>query len=386
VTMLQATTISAAFVFGMVLASLGSLKLALAKRLNLGEGRVGLLLSALNGAVIPLMLLAGVLLDLIGVKWVLILGSVVTAVAVGTMGVRPTYGRAFGSLLLAGLGSSALSVAALVLMPRAFFGADRLASGSINLGCVFIALGALVTPVLSDVLVRLLEFRRTAGVLALLCLVPAILTALAWGADFPARVPQGADLASLLTDGDLWMIGIVFLLYAPLEASLSVWATTYLTDRGEEQSGAAWVLSAFWGAFLASRLLTALLLYHAAAPALELWLLVIAGGLAAAVIGNLIGTAHMRVARFWLILLGFVLGPVFPTLVSLAFRIAPTAPGTAYGFVFALGSLGSLALAPLVGARARRATVQGALYIPMMLALAACAAAVVVAVTANLPS
>lgn len=383
-TMLQATTISAAFVFGMVLASLGSLKLALAKRLNLGEGRVGLLLSALNGAVIPLMLLAGFLLDLIGVKWVLILGSVVTAVAVGTMGVRPTYGRAFGSLLLAGLGSSALSVAAIVLMPRAFFGADRLASASIDLGCVFIALGALVTPVLSDVLVRWLEFRRTAGVLAVLCLLPAVLASMP--AEFPARAPQGLDLASLVTDADLWMIGIVFLLYAPLEASLSVWATTYLTERGEGPSGAAWVLSAFWGAFLAARLLTALLFYHAAAPALELWLVVLACGLAAAVLGNLIGTAHMRVARFWLILLGFVLGPVFPTLVSLAFRVAPTAPGTAYGFLFAFGSLGSLALAPLVGARARRATVQGALYVPMLLALAACAAAVVVAVTAIMPA
>src|SRR5436305_9544992 len=111
-TMLQVTTIGAAFVFGMILALLGSLKLALAKRLNLGEGRVGLLLAALNGAVIPLMLLAGVLIDLLGVKWVLILGSVVTALAVGTMGVRPTYGRAFGSLLLAGLGAAGLGVAA----------------------------------------------------------------------------------------------------------------------------------------------------------------------------------------------------------------------------------------------------------------------------------
>jgi hypothetical protein len=387
-TMLQATTISAAFVFGMVLASLGSLKLALAKRLNLGEGRVGLLLSALNGAVIPLMLLAGFLLDLIGVKWVLILGSLVTAAAVGTMGVRPTYGRAFGSLLLAGLGGSALSVAAIVLMPRAFFGADRLTAASINLGFVFVALGALVTPVLSDVLVRLLEFRRTAGVLAVLCLVPAVLTAaaMAFTAEFPARARQIPDLAALLTDGDLWMIGIAFLLYAPLEASLSVWATTYLTDRGGGQSGALWVLSAFWAAFLASRLLTAVLFYYAATPALEVWLIVAVGGLAAAVIGNLIGTAHMPSARFWLILVGFLLGPVFPTLGSLAFHIAPTAPGTAYGFVFALGSLGSLALAPLVGARARRATVQGALYIPLLLAIALCAAAVVIVVTANLPA
>ena len=383
-TMLQVTTIGAAFVFGMILALLGSLKLALAKRLNLGEGRVGLLLSALNGAIIPFMLLAGCLLDLLGPKWLLILSSVVTAAAVGTMGVRPSYGRAFGSLLLAGLGGAGLGVAALILMPQAIFGVDRLASASICLGCVFVALGALVTPVLSDVLVRLLEFRRTAGVLALLCLAPAVLAAVP--AEFPNRAPHGPDLAGLLSDADLWLVGVAFLFYAPLEASLSVWATTYLTDRGENQGGAAWVLSAFWAAFLLSRLLMALLFHYAATPALETWLIVIIAGLSAAVIGNLIGTAHMRAARFSLILLGFLLGPVFPTLVSLAFHIAPTAPGTAYGFVFALGSVGSLALAPLVGARARRVTVQGALYIPMMLALALCAAAVVVAVSANLPA
>ena len=41
-------TASSAFVFGMVLALLGSLKLALAKRMSLGEHRIGGLLSALN--------------------------------------------------------------------------------------------------------------------------------------------------------------------------------------------------------------------------------------------------------------------------------------------------------------------------------------------------
>ena len=381
-TMLQVTTIGAAFVFGMVLALLGSLKLALAKRLNLGEERVGLLLSALNAAIIPLMLLAGCLIDLLGVKLVLILGSLITAVAVGGMGARPSYGRAFGSLLLAGLGSAGLSTAAVVLMPRAFFGADRMAGASLNLGCVFMALGAVVTPVLSDVLVRLLAFRRAAGVLAVFCLVPAVLASVP--DQFPTAAGQGGDLATLLSDGDLWLVGLVFLFYAPLEGSVSVWATTYLTDLGYAQGGAAWVLSAFWGAFVASRLLTAVLLHWAAAPVLEAWLIVLAGGLSAAVIGNLVGTAHMRAARYSVVLLGFLLGPVFPTLIALAFHVAPSAPGTAYGLVFALGSFGSLALAPLVGARARRAGVQSALAIPLALALALSAAALVVALTAAL--
>ncbi len=382
-TMLQATTISAAFVFGMVLALLGSLKLALAKRLNLGEGRVGFLLSALNAAVIPLMLLAGYLIDVVGVRFMLVSGSLVIAAAVGTLGLRRTYGRAFGSLLLAGLGSAGLSTAAIVLMPHAFFGVDRLASASIDLGCVFMALGALVTPVLSDVLVRLMEFRRTAVVLALLCVAPAVLAVI--GGPLPEVPRQAVDFGELLTNGDLWLIGLAFLFYAPLEASLSVWATTYLTDLGQESAEAAWGLSAFWTAFLASRLLAAVLLHAAAESYLDVWMLIVAGGLGAVVLGNLIGTGNRTAARWSLVLLGFVLGPVFPSLVGLLFRIEPKPPtGTAYGLVFALGSVGSLLLAPLVGARARRSNVQGSLYVPMFLALALAAVAVVILVTASL--
>ena len=52
----MAVTVAGAFVCGMMLALLGGLKLALAKRLELGEGRVGALLSVLNLALLPTVL------------------------------------------------------------------------------------------------------------------------------------------------------------------------------------------------------------------------------------------------------------------------------------------------------------------------------------------
>ena len=335
-------------------------------------------MAALNAALIPLTLLAGCLIDTLGVRVMLIVGSLATALAVATLGLKAKEGRAFGSLLLAGLGGAGLGASALVLMPHAFFGVDRLASASINLGCVFIALGALVTPVLSDVLLRLMEFRRTAAVLAVLCLAPALLAALP--EQFAAVPTQTVDWVSLAGDANLWLLGLVFLFYAPLEGCLSVWTTTYLTDLGESQVGAAWVLSAFWAAFLASRLLTAVLLRWAAAPWGDPWLPVAAGVGAAAVVGNLVGTVNRPSARFSLVLLGFLLGPVFPMLVSLAFRAEPAAPGTAYGVLFAAGSAGGLLMTPLV-VRAQRSDVQTALRIPMVLAVALSAAALVYALT-----
>src|SRR5947209_16947909 len=132
-TMLQATTISAAFVFGMVLALLGSLKLALAKRLDLGEGRIAGLLSAFNLALMPMTLLSGVLIDLYGTPFVVILSSVATALALFSLSMQPGYGRAFVAVLLAGLGGAGLSTASVVLMPDAFYGRAKTAA-SLNLG------------------------------------------------------------------------------------------------------------------------------------------------------------------------------------------------------------------------------------------------------------
>src|SRR5438552_1939836 len=93
-------TITSAFVVGMVLALLGSIKLPLAKRLQLNEVRVGSLLSALMLALIPLMLLSGILIDQLGVRGVLLVGSLVTALALFGLALSQTYAHALGAILV----------------------------------------------------------------------------------------------------------------------------------------------------------------------------------------------------------------------------------------------------------------------------------------------
>jgi MFS family permease len=382
-TALQITTVSAAFVFGMVLALLGSLKLALAKRLNLGEGRIGGLLMALNAAVIPMMLLTGWLIDRWGVQPVLIVGSIVTSAAVLSLSLQPTYARAFGALLAAGLGAAALSTAAVVLMPQAFFGKEHLLSASINLGFVFVALGALLTPAVIDLLMRGLEFRRTAGVLSFVCLAPAVAAAITPAGELIGAGGKGDPIA-LVQDYHLWLAAAVFLFYAPLEAAVSIWATTYLTDLGNSERRSAWLLSGFWAAFLVSRLAMAYWQYlERLHPYWDKFMLVLLCLLAAAVIGNLAGTAKPTSARGWFLLLGLLLGPIFPMLIGLAFQTPGLAQarGTTYGVLFAAGSLGSLIAAPLIAVWARSRNVQAALRIPMVLALLAVVAALAFGLT-----
>jgi fucose permease len=346
---LAVVTCTAAFVFGLLLALPGAVKLKFAERLGMGEGRVGGLLAALNLALMPMMLLSGLLIDALGVRFVLIVGSLLAAVAVFSLALRRSYLAALGCVLVLGAGSACLSAASVVLMPRAF-GLEGHLAAALNLGYVFVALGALMTPTLTDLLMRTLDFRKALAVLALVCLAPAATAALLpIGAN--AEPPQKGELLEVLTSLPILLTGIAFLFYAPLEFAISTWGSTYLTaDQGYGESQAAWVMSFFWLAFLVGRLL-ATMLFHSlrvdtTAAAWAIFLLAVA---AAAMMGNLAGVGKPRSAAWGIVLLGLALGPIFPTMVAYALHTAPNAHGTAYGAVFAIGSAGSAALAPLLG-------------------------------------
>ncbi len=171
-----AVTISGAFVFGMVLVLLGSMRLLLAKRFDLSEGRVDWLVSALNLSLIPMMLVSGMVIDKLGVKNVLLVGSLLTSLALWLLALSTTSLRALGSILLAGVGGACLSTGSIVLMHKAFF-TDSSEAASQNLGNVFFGLGALATPTLAEFLIERLGYRRALSLLAIVCLLPALLAA-----------------------------------------------------------------------------------------------------------------------------------------------------------------------------------------------------------------
>ncbi len=376
---LAAVTCTAAFVFGMLLALLGALKLKLAERLQIGEGRVGGLLAALNLALIPMMLVSGLLIDALGVRLVMIVGSLLASVAVFSLSLRRSYVATLGCVLVLGAGSACLSTASVVLMPRAFGFGDRLAA-SLNLGYVFVALGALMTPALADLLLRTIDFRKTMAVLALICLIPAATAALFSLGETP-EPPQKGELLEVLTSFPILLTGVAFLFYAPLEFAISTWGSTYLTvDQGYGESRAAWVMSFYWLAFLVARVLATLLFQaRRVDPAWAAWTIFLLAVVAAAMMGNLAGAGQLRSAAWGLILLGFALGPIFPTMVAYALHAAPNAHGTAYGAVFAIGSAGSAALAPLLGFLMRGKSVMRALRLLAPLALLLVVAALALA-------
>jgi fucose permease len=376
-------TVSGAMVFGMVLTLLGSLKLALAERLGISETKVGWLLFALNLALIPATLVSGILLDRSDPRVILVIGSLMATVALvtlATMTHKKNYYGVLLAVLAAGVGAAFLSTGCVVLMPQAFFdNPEHKTTASLNLGNVFFGLGALITPTLAYLLMGRFGFRRTVLALTLLCLVPAVAAAISTVTPAQFNAGTGEDISALSLTLPLGLAGLVFFLYGPVEFAVSTWCTSYLVEQGYKPQRAELILSLFWLVFLASRLGVALLgqslverghnfdLFSAG-------LVTLLGFTAAAILGNLAGAARTREGRglLGLLLLAAVLGPIFPTLVGIVFELPGTEHlrGTAYGTVFAVGSTGSLILAPLLGVVARRSSVRQAWRILVFLCLA----------------
>jgi len=368
-----AATISGAFVFGMVLVLLESIQLLLAKRLAVGEDRVEWLLSAMNLSLIPMMLLSGILIDKWDVKPVLIFGSLLTAAAVASLAASQTMGRALGSILLLGMGGACLSTSSSVLMLTAFYPENAVAAQ--NFGNVFFALGALVSPMIAQRLLEQFEYRRGLVLISVVCLLPALLAALT---SFPPHPANRAEPWAVFGRPLLWLAAATLLFYGPLEGSLSTWATRYLHDLGFPALRAERILIGFWLAFLTSRLLAAAFAYHALnRDVAQGWFMVLLALAAAMALGNMAGARKSFSAAAGLVLVGLFFGPIFPTLVGILLEQFQSTQGTAYGAMFALGSFGNLLLPPLIGAYARRTTVQRAMRIPMILALIVALAAFV---------
>jgi FHS family glucose/mannose:H+ symporter-like MFS transporter len=361
-------TIAGAFTVGMILALLGSIKLSLAQRLGMDETRVGGLLSALNLALIPMMLVSGIFVDQIGLRGVLVTGSLLAALAVFALAMTRRYTAAFMAILFAGAGGACISTAAVKLMPAAFW--EQSPAASLNLGNVFFGLGALITPTLAELLTRTVGFRRSLGLLAVLCLAPALAVALAPAQAFAGFAsPQAGSLDDVLASPVLWLVALAFLLYSPIEGALGTWTTTYFRDLGFRERSAALLLSGFWLTFMAGRLLIGFLQQTILPGDSEGPVIVALALLSAVVLANLAGT-HYRTSAAWGILLtGALLGPIFPTIVGILFKRFPVERGTAYGAMFAIGATGSAIVAPLIGAYARRRSVRAALRIPTIVAL-----------------
>jgi fucose permease len=372
------TWIAGLLTCGMGVAVLGSVKVALSKRLEIDEARVGGLVSMFGFAMIPVMLVMGFLTDLLDKQAVVVVGSLLVVASLLLLSRPSKYWHALVAVLLLSAGWSALVNVLNVMMEAAFGGQPTY---HMNLGNVFFGLGAFFTPLVIAYLLQRAGYTWAvlvwaglallAGVLALFVDFAGLLAELAKTKGAAPAPTTDLGVGALLVDPIMWLTALALLFYAPMEATMAAWATTYLGDKGLSEGRAATLLSGFWLAFMGSRLATALLVWRFGPPpedtaaniALSLSLIVALSVLCILVWAGAVFSSGRAAAGAVVVLAGLVFGPTFPTIIGVltghvSQDISPALAGRAVGLFFAVGGIGWSVIPMLIGAYARKTSVQ----------------------------
>jgi fucose permease len=366
---LQISTVCTLLVTGMGIALLGSVKVPLARKLEIDEARVGGLISIFGLAMIPVMLAAGFLTDLINKQAVLTVGALLMVGGLILLARAKKYGLALLAVLLLSIAWSAQINVVNVIQFKAFEGDTAHVT---NLANFFFGLGAFLTPLVVALLLRRAGFSPAMFALAAFVTLSAVLImCVDFGALYPV-VPKLADrpavpgIGILLGDPIMWLAAMAMFFFAPVEVGVSTWITTYLDENGVSEKLAAVLLSAFWLVYTFARLTAAFAL-----PAGSERVFIVAAGLASiAILAAMVFGRNRNLAIAMVVLAGIVFGPTFPTIIAVLLgHFEPSLHGRAVGLFFAIGGVGWTIIPMAIGAYAKRTSIQRGFLMAMLSAV-----------------
>jgi FHS family Na+ dependent glucose MFS transporter 1 len=335
------------FSLGMMTAAIGPVLPDLAKQAGSDLAAIGSVFTAIFLGALLAQLVSGPIGDRIGMGTVLIGG--ITLLAAGTLGI--TLSRALpltlALALLAGLGHGAVDLGGTVLIANIY---NNQAVSALNLLNVFFGLGAFVGPAVAGFALKTWATGLPAmwvSTALLLGLLPFLIKIRTSKSERGKSVDLAAPVINIYRSPLLWGLGLLILLYVGTENGMGGWITTYMartTPMRIEQ--AALVASGFWLALTAGRMASAALGLRFTSQSL------LTGSLMAASCGSLLlvlsaGRVFLAVAA--VLLIGFSLGSIYPTVMALTTAVFAQGPGKAASVVAAMGSLGGMALPWLQG-------------------------------------
>ena len=385
-TVMQALALAIA---GMCHALIGSVKVPLAKQLDIPESRVGGLVSIFGFTLIPMAFAAGYFADTAGRNPVVETGFVLVILSVIVLATLKNYKMALVSILLLGTGWSALVNVLNALQGPAFLSREQISNENLpfamNLGDFIFGMGAFVMPILVTYSIKRLGLRTTFFSFAALTAVPLVLCSTINLDDYVKEfadikdgttatvqidetTTQSADadtesdegFAALLNDSIVILCCLAFFFHVPVEACVGAWATTLMIDRGTSESKATGLLSLFWLTFTVSRLIAALGLPEGSHEKAIIGFAVV---LLCVMLG-LIYSTKANMTNMLVITAGLILGPIFPILIAfLVAHVDVAIQGRAIGLFFCIGGIGWALVPFLVGKQADKSGLQKSFYI-----------------------
>jgi fucose permease len=354
---------------GMCYALLGSIKVPLAKRLDIEEGKVGGLISAFGFTMIPMAFAAGFLADAIGREVVLAAACGILIASVLVLANVNSYIVAVISVLLLGTGWSALVNVLNALQGPAFlpfFDEGAPLSTAMNMGDFIFGIGAFAMPIATAIMLARVGLRKTFLSFSVLIVVTLGFVFLVhWEPLTPVKVAtEDASFGRLVSDTTVLLCCLAFFFHVPMEACIGVWATTLMKDQGVSDGRASSLLSVFWMAFTLSRLVAALTIVAGT----DHVILMVLSGVCVGLTFTLAASKSKEMTSGLIILSGAVMGPIFPILIALLIThvqsdLSEQLVGRAIGLFFCIGGIGWAVVPLLVGKIAQKTSVQKAFFV-----------------------
>lgn len=291
-------------------------------------------------------LLAGGLMQRLGVGGLLSLSSALVALGLAGYALAPTWSLFFPVAFFVGLGSGAIDAALNAYAARHF------SVRHINWLHASWGVGASAGPMIMTAAVAGPGYRSGYALLSVLLGMMAtafVATRRQWSQPAGPAAPA-AERASSLTDAlrsrNVWLSMAVFFLYTGLESTVGQWCFTWLTEgRGLAVAEAGFWTASYWASLTLGRV--------ALGWVAEWWgpdrlLRRASVGVVGGVL--LLALAPGLAGRVGLLLLGVSLAPVYPTLMARTpRRVGAGLAGHAVGLLVSSATLGSALLPAVVG-------------------------------------
>ena len=362
------------FIFGLVLALLGTLfgLPAMRERLGVDLAQQGDLFLLLFAGVCFATVAVGPLIDRFGNKLVLLISAVLVTVALVEFAAAKSMLAAVVAALIIGLGGGGLNTSCNVLTSE-LYGGNR--GRMLNLLGIFYGFGALFVPLLAASITSLLPMSRLLLVTAVLPAIGAVAYAVL---PFPpAREGHGMtwrEVLEVVRYPGLLLFGIALFVESGNEAVLAGWTSTYLGEAGAKAQLATWILAGYWAGLMLGRLTATRLLRYF--RDVQLVLLSALGSMAGCAI--LLGARSVPLLAAAVFFTGFAFSAIYPTTLAMIGDCYQRYAGTVFGVLFAMGLAGGAVFPWAVGQISEARTVRTGMVIPLAGACAVAAAVVVI--------
>jgi fucose permease len=352
------TACAGLFTYGVVASFLGATLPELSARSGFDLARAGTLFSFLYIPQVPMVFLAGPLIDRFGKKLVLVAGFLCSAMALIGMAYGPSYALLGALLFVLGLGSSSAMAAANTLIPDLY--PDNPSSG-LNMGGIFFGVGAVFFPWMVTLMAHRLGLVATLWFIALLVgLVAVVAVAQTFP---PASMAGGFDwkqALSLVINPAVIILAFVLFFYTALEVSTAGWIRTFLErDLAVLPKTSSIILATFWVMMMLGRLIASQVVKRVRGPQLVL------GCSVGAIVGLLLIAlaSNVVMATGGAVLCGLSYAPVFPTTAGTASTYFSRIFGTVFGMLMALALLSGAVVPPAIGYVAQHHAVRSGIWI-----------------------